>query len=577
MTRSFLFLAFLLCASTAAAQDAGHLQALAAADLPRDARSRLEALIGDPSTTRSAGATRISRGEVVDGALAVVDGSLVLAGRVEGAVVVLRGTFTLEPEAHVAGDVTVVCGEVRGATSAIAGTLTVYDWAFCGESPRSRPTRAVASEPRQRWDEYDSRSPGSAQLVVRFGRNYNRVEGLPIRLGPVIETGGRAPLRIEALAVLRTDARFDADDVGYDVVAEQSFEPSRTFRLGAGVRSVVEPIEPAGVRDLEATLAAVVFRHDTRDYVMREGWSAFARWVPRSSPFDATLTYRDEMHGSLAAGGAWSLFNSGDSWRMQPLVAEGSVRTLEGRVEYDTRDKSASPTRGWYLSAALEQGVGGSLRVPDRFGQPVPEVELAPFLQGHEVDTDFTTARIELRRYQRVGLHGLLNLRAVVAGSIRDEALPAQYQHALGGIGSLPGYSTFNADCGARSARVSRQIGGSEFFAGYGCDRVALLQLEYIGDFGLDFDFFRHRAMAPNPQDWWDWDLDFSPTWVVFFDAGHGWALGDSPSVTSRADTGMLYDAGLGLLFGDLGIYAAMPLGQESRRVHLFMRLGRRF
>lgn len=398
----------------------------------------------------------------------------------------------------------------------------------------------------------------------------------------MIETAGSSPLRVEALAVLRTESGLDTDGVGYDVRVEQGLGFGSPVRIGGTVRSVVDPIEEAGVRDLEASLAAALFRLDTRDYFERTGWSAFARWTPIWSPIEAMVEYRDESHASLAARSPWSLFNGGDAWRPQPLVAEGKIRTIGAGIEYDTRDRKDRATRGWLLAARVDHGVGGKLAIPEHGSPILADADWVAVHPRQHVDTDFATARLEVRRYQRVGYAALLNVRAVLTGALTDSPLPPQFQHALGGIGTLPGYATMSADCGARSARVSREARPTTpFFAGYGCDRAFLVQAEYIGPFGLDIDFFnrdraRNRVRVQDPDDWWPSMIDFDPTWVVFVDAGRGWTLEDSAE-PFRQDTELLVDAGVGLLFGDIGIYAAAPVRGEGRKVNVFLRLGRRF
>jgi hypothetical protein len=128
--------------------------------------------------------------------------------------------------------------------------------------------------------------------------------------------------------------------------------------------------------------------------------------------------------------------------------------------------------------------------------------------------------------------------------------------------------------------RVVRPVGGAEpadpdapvFFTGYGCDRFGLVQAEYRGSLSFRFNW--------SGRGWWDddeedgdgyresWDADVN--WVLFADAGHGWSTRDGLG----DDTGV--DAGVGLLFDELGVYAAVPL-RNGRGVNLFVRLGSRF
>ncbi|HEX7240561.1 MAG TPA: hypothetical protein VF263_09860, partial [Longimicrobiaceae bacterium] len=106
----------------------------------------------------------------------------------------------------------------------------------------------------------------------------------------------------------------------------------------------------------------------------------------------------------------------------------------------------------------------------------------------------------------------------------------------------------------------------------YGCDRFALAQAEYRGSFDFHFDW--------NGRGWWDdedgEDRDYAGTvqgdmdWVLFMDAGRGWAHGRE----GDDETGV--DAGVGLLFDEVGVYAAVPL-RRGGGVNLFVRLGPRF
>jgi hypothetical protein len=114
---------------------------------------------------------------------------------------------------------------------------------------------------------------------------------------------------------------------------------------------------------------------------------------------------------------------------------------------------------------------------------------------------------------------------------------------------------------------------GTLFFPYYGCDRTALFSAEYRG--GFDFHWGGFDVWDEENDDW-DWDIDASPNWIVFFDAARGWAHADSELRGAR-DTETLYDVGAGILLGDVGIYTAVPLTGEDRGLRFFVRLGPRF
>ena len=558
------------------------------ANLPRELEWRLLRMY-EGEARRVNGEMTIPRLEVVNGDLAAYGGPLRIAGRVLGDVAMVGGDVFIEPGGTVSGSVTVVGGQVRLADDGrVAGTITSYATTV----RRRADVRVEREAERDRDDDWDRdedwrhsrrdrwRDRGYSRLTLRAGSSYNRVEGLPVMFGPIIQTAGPNPLRVEALAIWRSEsgADLDTDRMGYQVTLEQFLGGDRAASVGASLFSLVDPLDRWQVDDLEASLAAVVFHEDFRDYFDRTGWSAFARVRPTGA-MEARVEYRSEEHGALAAADPWSLFHGGDAWRLQPIVAQGDVQTLGGSLTLDFRDDEDDPAQGWFARVAVERPVGGALTRPDLVAvtphgpplfvdQPVP-----PDVPATPMDLDFTTALLDLRRYTPVGYRSQLNLRAVGGGALSSRALPPQFQHALGGLGTLPGFETFLVDCGARSAAGTHD--GSRFFPAYGCDRFALGQVEYRGTLSLDFGI---GDPDWDDDEWWDEvRVDLSPTWVVFFDAGRGWGF-DEPAFGGDRDTGMLYDAGLGFLIGDLGIYGALPLnGDVEQEPRFFIRLGRRF
>jgi len=173
-----------------------------------------------------------------------------------------------------------------------------------------------------------------------------------------------------------------------------------------------------------------------------------------------------------------------------------------------------------------------------------------------------------------------LNFRAFYGGAVNGASVPPQFQIALGGEGSLPGYPLMSIDCGARRTRLQIQRVAFDddaeatqpVFPSYGCDRAALCQIEYRGRLGFNLD------LGPDDDDDWarDWGwyplVDLDPHWVAFFDLGRGWSESD-PAL----DTTTFSDLGLGLFLGDIGLYWSYPLEGERRGVNFFIRLQRRF
>jgi hypothetical protein len=244
-------------------------------------------------------------------------------------------------------------------------------------------------------------------------------------------------------------------------------------------------------------------------------------------------------------------------------VAEGRLRTVRGELELDRRDHGDFASDGFLVRAELTRAVGGDLN-----------------LRTHTDDVafadDFTHGLIDARVYRSVHRDATLSFRAVAGGVLTDRAAAPQFQHALGGAGSLPGYSLFSADCGARTSFTS--VNNETYFGSYGCDRFALFSAEYRGSFDLHFGDWHDDGEDEDDHDWddWHWNFDASPDWILFFDGARGWAMEQSEERGAR-DTDALYDVGAGILLGDLGMYVAVPLTASDRGVKFFVRLGPRF
>jgi hypothetical protein len=532
------------------------------AGLSRDEARRLEAVIEDDDTRHLSGDATIAADHVIDGPVYLERGILTVAGTIRGDLIVVDGDVVFQAGARVTGDVTVIGGTtVDAGMATLAGTLTEYGEGF-GLLAQAERLHDGRDDWRGDWRDTDRRdywrddryAGQQADLAFRVTANYNRIEGLPIGIGPDIRSGGSTPTRLEALAIWRTDVGplTNTERMGYVGRLEQYLIGG--LRVGGSVRSTVDPIEGGSVTDLEASLAAAMFHEDQRDYFEREGWSAFVRVHPRRSPFDVIVEYRDERHTTVTPRDPWTLFNRDDPWRYQPLVGEGRIRVVSGSMSWDTRRGDEFVQSGWYVRASVLRGVDGTLDLAT--ADP-----LNPLASAYDV-SELSAGTIDVRRYAPVGWIGSLGLRFTAGGSLDETPLAPQFQHALGGAGTLPGYPLLSVDCGARDFSVASA--GQRFFASYGCDRFALAQIEYRGGFDIHMGHDRDHG----------WDVDTSVDWTVFFDAARGWAVGDDPD---RADTETLYDAGAGIILGGFGVYGAVPLTGQDRELRLFIRLGPRF
>jgi hypothetical protein len=548
------------------------------ADLPRWVEEDVINFFNDPSTIHFTARTRIPSTRVVMGDVAALGGPFTIAGEVDGDLVVVNGDLVFEAGGHVTGDVLVVGGRVFGEDLAeIGGNLRVFD----------EPLRYVQREDRiasaRRPPEREGFGPdfpwGDARFIIKAGQNYNRTEGLPVVFGPSFRTAGANPLRLDIFGIWRTDMGFnlDEEDFGWALRAEQALGSRNNIAVGGTFFSTVDPIEDWGITNLESSLTTFILHEDYRDYYTRSGWSAYSRFRFPYTPVELKAEYFEEDHEFMPVRSPWSITKNDDPWREQPLVAEGKARFLEGSITVDTRNDRKDPTDGWLLQASARRGFGGDLFIPSHLASAEDPPET---VDPQEFDTDFLTGFLDVRGYLRINPGASLNLRGVMGGALNEVSLPPQFQHALGGVGSLPGHPIFTQDCGARDVtRVYDRVTGqtvlrSDVFPSYGCDRFALFQAEFRGKLFMDWAFGGDGEEDPWQDDWnWYPNIDFSPNWSAFFDAGKAWNVNSS-------DTETLMDVGVGLFFGDLGFYFAFPLNEDEdgdRDGNFFIRLSRRF
>jgi hypothetical protein len=557
-----------------------------AGELPEEVESAVVDFFNDPRRARYTGPTRIEADRTLRSDVAVLEGPLVVAGRIHGSVVAVDAEVELLPGAVVTGDILVVGGAVHGMQEAtVGGEVLIYPQGFDYRVEGDRIVRIPRVVGRQRTPrDSPAHRWGWSDFLITTGRSYNRVEGLPITFGPRIQTAGSNPQRLHALATYRTDAGLpvELDRMGYYLRGEQFLGGRRHWRVGATLHSLIDPIEEWQLTDLESGLATFLFHRDYRDHYERQGTSLFTTWEPRGRPYQLTADVRWERHGTVAPGNPWTLLENARPWRPQPLVAEGRLRLFGLQGSYDTRSQAIDPATGWHLHGRLERSFDGELSTPPAFREVGTEgAGIAALPVARDRFTRLTAGMIDVRRYNRIDPRSRLNLRLVAGGTLDGRALPPQRQHALGGEGSLPGYDHFRLDCGAREGVVfldEAPAGAREreapFFPAYGCDAFTLVQAEYRGKlafrFRLDRAPWEDRPEEEEDARGWGFGWDVSPDWTVFLDAGRGWAAGRS------WDERTAVDVGVGVLVDRFGVYLAAPLRGGSG-VNAFVRLGPRF
>lgn len=526
------------------------------------------------ATLRVTGPYALAGGERRTGDVAVLHGPVAIDGALDGALVAINADVRLGPTAVIEGTVLIVGGRFeRAEGSRIEGEVRqqaevlryrVEDGVLRVEEPRLRDWT-----PRSDRD----REPPEArtELFHVSAGTYNRVEGLPIRIGPTLRRR-TAWGSVEAAThgVLRTagPVAWDRGTLGHEASVQLRIGGVRALTIGARAVDRVDAIEAWQISDTESGLATWIAHRDQRDYYGRHGGEmTVGGRVGGYGSLD--LFAGRERWRSVEARDPVTLGRAREAWRPNPLVDVGVVDLHGVRLRIDTREKLRSPlTGGWFVQADVERGRGRLLAALDPRMLPAP-LDIAPLLPQ---DVAYTRGFLDARRRTRVSPGTELSLRLVAGGWLGGDRLPLQRRLSVGGPGSIEGYDFRRAPDGDADVLT---CGGTGIWPGDAtqCDRVLLAQAELRQPIG--------RAWRLGGRDW-SIGVDARPSWVLFADAGRGWTvpgLGD-PSLAAAGIPPLRTfrtSLGLGVDFGGLGLYLAKAASSGAEPPNVLLRVGRRF
>jgi hypothetical protein len=422
----------------------------------------------------------------------------------------------------------------------------------------------------------------SASISVTSGGGYNRVEGMPVLIGPVVQTRlGTTRLRISALGLLRSAGTFrlDGDNVGHDLRLAALFDPAERTSIVARAYDVVDAVEDWQIPRDEAGLAALFFRSDFRDHYGRHGASVTGTYAASRRATLIASFVRERWH-SREVRDVLTVFRNGKAWRPNPSVDEGLFRIATTGLTYDTRNDPRHPTTGWLVRAEYELGSGRT----ETFGATSDVARSS----APEAETTYGRLFVDVRRHFRLSPTKQLSGRLVLGGWMHGDELPLQRRLSVSGVGTVPGIDFREPSLGPDVGQCSTAPAPAGDPAQ--CERALLAQVEYrIGLRSRPGSILgrtvriRSRAFTLNPS------------LVVFADAGRGWLLeprrsDNSPGTPLAPVDDLVYpasaipppgtfrtDVGVGVDLGLFGIYAAKSLSESGEPVNIFLRARRRF
>lgn len=566
------FLAVLLAASPAALT----AQAVAAprAALPHDIRREVVERWNAPDTLalRSSERVQIDEGREVGGDVLVRSGPLTIGGHVRGNVLAVNSDVLLRPTARIDGDILVVGGSLAGRNVArVGGSTRIYHqgFQFREDGERILDVEDDSDADDTWWRRLERHRDGDwaeALRAVQAGA-YNRVEGLPIELGPVVHRQNSwGSVDLAASAVVRTGSSFTPErDIGHAIRGEVRIGSTRAAGIGARIFNVVDPVQQWQLSDLEAALSAFGWRRDYRDHYQRHGANGYVT-LYGARDLSVSATFGQERWSSREHHNPITILEGGKAWRPNPVMDEGLFHIGSVAVGFDTRTDRDAPWSGWFLNADIERGRGTVTQV-------APASVRRSLMAGDGVS--YTRGFFDFRRYNRLGGASQLNMRVVLGGWLGGDALPLERRLSVEGPGELAGFDF-------RSLRAQPNVGtcnGPVPVPGRPaeCQRIALTQVEYRGDLRLDL-----------LSGWDGWPRHYrnshgDAVWVLFADAGRGWDVGTADRTMTYAATEFpsfstfRTDVGVGIDVGGIGVYAAKSVSSPSESLNFILRLRHRF
>jgi hypothetical protein len=544
------------------------IQTLPQREPPPEVVEEAVARHNDSATTRFHGSFTLAGGSVLRGDVALYRGTLRVYGRLTGRITVVNGNLVIAELGTVEGDVLVVGGRVQIAPGGLrTGLLRVYS----DPAPviRTAVDLLEVRAPRAAGEVAGARKSFQAgrintTLALETGGTYNRVEGLPIHVGPsfTVQTGEAGEFRLDARAIFRTENDQTDQLPPYAFLVRLEWEGRAGWRPGAGLRwhSTVEPIEEQPLSRAEVGWSTLLFGRDYRDYLEVLGVEA-STWLHPFRPLRLGASLRVEDQQTVPASDPFTLFRQPDPWRANPLIDDGTYTSVRLDARYDSRNNQPTPTRGWLASAWIEHTAGDDvapITLPSEVREPLPTQSYG-----------FARVGFDLRKYLRVNQSLRANLRVLGGGWIGGDPLPVQRRVSLGGSDLLPGHPFRHQRC-APASYTDPSLAAL-------CDRFLAVQTEVRFRFPLALrDLYGSRELLILDRLFGGEQADL----VVLGDMGKAWLTGDGPGKVPNNRVPVLreweYDVGLGLDLDGLAVYVAKSLSTgESPRITF--RLQRRF
>lgn len=318
--------------------------------------------------------------------------------------------------------------------------------------------------------------PSTPPLLTSFSNFYhfNRVEGSYLGVGLTSST----LLKSTNLTAIGGYG-FSDKMWKYDFGANYRFPFADGLDVGGSVFARLANREEENIYSrFEVTLGALLYKDDYRDYYLAKGWHGFVK-LKLNSSLKAGIRYADEQQTSVHNNTNYSIFSKEYSYRANPAIDDGRMRSVDLTLNLDTR-------RFYDTGMSMQSDEGTNYWV----GDASVEVSSPRYLNS---SFSFDRFHVSLLRHQMTFASGYLNLWIV--GGAAVGRLPLQRMFEIQAT-----YGGYAEDQVLSTLSTRRILSDRAVVVGIDHDFPSNLfrwsNIPLVRDFWFDVTLFAHGAAA---------------------------------------------------------------------------------